>query len=128
VVADAISRDPLARERVSYGYPGLVSAIRLDYGTNEAGRPGGGACAVAPAISRWHEGRRWLRQNRKRSADPASQVAWLLGTYQLTEAAEWGAGFDKVTVQVEGQRPLRFNAEETASTAAPFAMAACRHG
>ena len=120
LVADAISRDPLARERVSYGYPGLVSAVRLDYGMNEAGDRVEVLCRRTSDLALTHEGRRWLRQNGKRSADPAGQVAWLLGAYQLTEAPSGGAGFDRVTVQVEGQRPLRFNAEEPDR----FAMAA----
>ena len=112
VVEAASGRTPVSRERVAYGYPGMVSAIRLDYGTNAAGDLVEVLCRRTSDLAVTREGRRWLRQNRKRSADPAGQVAWLLGDYEVAQVPNTGAGFDRLTLQVPGQRPLRFNAEE----------------
>lgn len=105
-------REPLSRERVEFGFPGLPSAIRLDYGTNDAGEGVELLVRESTELALVASGRRWLRQNRKRSADPATQVAALFGPHTTTAKPSKGAGFDRLAVRPEGRRPLAFNAEE----------------
>lgn len=105
-------REPLSRERVEFGFPGLPSAIRLDYGTNDAGEGVELLVRESTELALVASGRRWLRQNRKRSADPATQVAALFGPHTTTAKPSKGAGFDRLAVRPEGGRPLAFNAEE----------------
>lgn len=112
VVRSASGREPVARERVDFGFPGLPSAIRLDYGTNDAGEGVELLVREAAELALTASGRRWLRQNRKRSADPATQVAALFGPHTTTVKPSTGAGFDRLVVQPEGGRRMVFNAEE----------------
>ena len=112
LVASGCGREPLARDRVAFGYPGVPSAVRLDYGTNGAGDRVEVLCRRASDLALTHQGRRWLRQNRKRSADPATQVCALFTDYTVTAMPSAGAGFDRLSVTVPGERPLPFNAEE----------------
>lgn len=112
IVASGCGREPVARDRVAFGYPGVPSAVRLDYGTNNAGDRVEVLCRRTSDLALTHQGRRWLRQNRKRSADPATQVCALLADYTVTAMPSTGAGFDRLAVTVPGGRPLPFNAEE----------------
>ena len=112
VVGEAAGRQPLGRERVPYGFPGLVSAVRLDYGDNAAGERVELVSRQSTDLAVTAHGRRWLRQNRKRSPDPASQVGWLFEPHTTEVLAAAGAGFDRLVVTVEGRKPLTFNAEE----------------
>ena len=113
LVRDVCGREPLARERVEFGFPGLVSAIRLDYGLNDAGERVELLVRQSSDLALTAHGRRWLRQNRKRSADPATQVGWLFGAHTSAVVPTKGAGFDRLVVRGE-ERPgkLTFNAEE----------------
>lgn len=112
VVRASSGREPVTRERVDFGYPGLVSAIRLDYGTNDAGERVELLVRWATTLALTAQGRRWLRQDRKRSADPATQVGWLFGPHTVEVQPGTAGGFDRLRVRAEGQRPLPFNAEE----------------
>ena len=112
VVAAAGGRRPLSRDRVEFGYPGLATALRLDYGTNDAGEGVELVVRESTTLAVVAAGRRWFRQDRKRSADPASQVEWLFGPHTTTVEPSTGTGFDRLVVSVEGRRPLVFNAEE----------------
>lgn len=112
VVRETAQREPVSRERVSFGYPGLVSAIRLDYGPNDAGEGVALFIREDADLALTAHGRRWLRQNRKRSADAATQVAWLFGPHTSEVVPSDGAGFDRLIVRAGEHRPLPFNAEE----------------
>lgn len=113
VVRETCAREPLVRERVEFGFPGLVSAVRLDYGVNDAGERVELLVRQASDLALTVHGRRWLRQNRKRSADPATQVGGLFGEHTTTVVPTKGAGFDRVLVRGKGSRgKLLFNAEE----------------
>ncbi|MDO5534450.1 MAG: hypothetical protein Q4F65_07345 [Propionibacteriaceae bacterium] len=111
VVRATAGRDPLSRERVEFGYPGLVNAIRLDYGTNDDGERVELLVRQSTDLALTASGRRWLRQHRKRSADPATQVGWLFEPH-TTEVDAVKGGFDRLVVRAEGRKPLPFNAEE----------------
>lgn len=112
IVASACGRTPLTRDRVAFGYPDVPSAVRLDYGTNDAGDRVEVLCRRASDLALTHQGRRWLRQNRKRSADPATQVCALFSEYQVEQAPERGAGFDRIGVALASGKVVPFNAEE----------------
>ncbi len=112
VVRETAGREPVARERVAFGYPGLVDSVRLDYGTNDAGQRVELVVREGTTLALTAHGRRWLRQDRKRSADPASQVAWLFEPHEVALIPSSGAGFDRLEVRTAGRRPLPFNAEE----------------
>lgn len=112
IVRAETGREPLSRERVPFGYPGVLSALRLDYGTNDAGERVEVFCRRTSDLALTHGGHRWLRQNRKRSADPATQVAWLFGPYEIVERPSTGAGFDRIALVAPDRKPLPFNAEE----------------
>lgn len=112
VVRELCGREPVARERVEFGFPGLVSAVRLDYGPNDAGERVELLVRTASDLAVTAEGRRWLRQNRKRSGDPATQVGWLFEPHTTEVVPSTGAGFDRLVVTVTGRKPLPFNAEE----------------
>ncbi|MFT3877868.1 MAG: hypothetical protein QM708_15820 [Propioniciclava sp.] len=113
VVRSSCGREPLSRDRVEFGFPGLVSAVRLDYGLNDAGERVELLVRQSTDLALTAHGRRWLRQNRKRSADPATQVGWLFGEHTAEIMPTKGAGFDRLVVRGEGgPRKLMFNAEE----------------
>ena len=112
VVAQGSGRQPVARERVEFGYPGLCSAVRLDYGTNDVGEGVELLVREATTLALVASGQRWLRQDRKRSPDPATQVEALFGPHTTTLRPSTGAGFDRLLVSTDGQRTLVFNAEE----------------
>ena len=112
VVLRTCGREPVGRDRVEFGFPGLVNAVRLDYGTNDAGERVELLVRSGTDLAVTAHGRRWLRQNRKRSADPATQVGWLFGPHTTEVVPSDGAGFDRLLVTAQGRRPLPFNAEE----------------
>lgn len=105
-------REPLSRERVEFGFPGVPSAVRLDYGRNDAGERVELLARQSSELAVTAHGRRWLRQNRKRSLDPAAQVGWLFEPHTTEVVASTGVGFDRLVVTVAGRKPLSFNAEE----------------
>lgn len=111
VVRDDCGRMPVSRDRVEFGLP-ILSAVRLDYGQNDDGDRVEVFCRRTSDLSFSSRGRRWLRQNRKRSADPATQVSMLFGAHTVIEKPNRGAGFDRVVVVPEAGKPLPFNAEE----------------
>lgn len=112
VVREASGREPVSRERVEHGFPGLPTAIRLDYGTTDAGEGVELVCRLSSDLAVTRDGRRWLRQNRKRSADAATQVTWLFEPHEAKVVPSEGAGFDRLVLTWEGRKPLPFNAEE----------------
>lgn len=113
VVRETGGREAVARERVEFGFPGLITAIRLDYGTNDAGERVELLVRQSTDLALTTHGRRWLRQHRKRSADPATQVGWLFGEHTAEVVPTKGAGFDRLVVRGEGgPGKLMFNAEE----------------
>lgn len=112
VVRENAGREPVVRERVAFGYPGLVDSVVLDYGTNDAGERVQLIVRQTTTLALTAQGRRWLRQDRKRSADAATQVGMMFGPHTVEVAAAPG-GFDRLEVHVEGQRPIPFNAEES---------------
>lgn len=112
VVRHTTGREPEARERVSFGFPGLTSAIRLDYGTNEVGERIELFVRQGLDLAFTTQGRRWLRQHRRREVDAAELVAYLFDDHDVTVAPTQGTGFDRLEVSVPGHKPLVFNAEE----------------
>lgn len=112
VVRESAAREPISRERVPFGFPGLTSAIRLDYGTNLAGERVELIVRQGLDLALTTQDRRWLRQHRRRSPDAATQVAPLFGEHQVKLRPDRGTGFDRITVSLPDQRPLTFNAEE----------------
>lgn len=112
VVTEGCGRAPQGRDRVAFGYPGVPSAVRLDYGTNAVGDRVEVLCRRSSDLALTRAGRRWLRQNRKRSADPATQVCLLFGDYTVEETPNRGAGFDRIGVVSASGGRLPFNAEE----------------
>lgn len=112
VVRETSGREPVGRQRIAFGYPGLVDAIALDYGTNDAGEQVELLVRQGTTLALTAHGRRWLRQDRKRSADPATQVEWLFGPHASEVVQISAGGFDRLVVRAEGRRPLPFNAEE----------------
>lgn len=112
VVKEASGREPESRDRVAFGFPGLESAIRLDYGMNPEGERVELFVRQGLDLALTSQGRRWLRQNRRRSADAATQVATLFTDHEVTVLPTRGAGFDRLAVSPAGQKTLVFNAEE----------------
>ncbi len=113
VVREVCGRIPLADERVEFGFPGLVSAVRLDYGMNDADERVELVVRRSSDLALTAHGRRWLRQNRKRSVDPATQVGWLFEAHTTVTVPTKGAGFDRLVVRGDGgPGKLVFNAEE----------------
>ena len=112
VVLAACGREPVARERVALGYPGLVNAVRLDYGLNDAGEGVELLVRERVDLAVVKDGRRWLRQERRRAGDPAAQVCALFGEHTTDVVPAQGAGFDVLRVDVGARRPIQFNAEE----------------
>ena len=111
-VAAASGRRPVARERIEFGYPGLASAVRLDYGPNQAGE------GVEVIVKRTAElavvidGTRYLRQRRKRTPEAATEVEALFGDHTTIVHPGDGLAFDEAVVTTADGVALRFNAEE----------------
>jgi len=112
VVRETSGREPVARRRVEFGFPGLASALLLDYGTNDAGEGVALVVREDAVLALVVDGCRYLRQTRRRSADAAAQVGLLFGDHTTTRVDSDGAGFDGLRVDTASGRPLRFNAEE----------------
>ncbi|MFV0451716.1 MAG: hypothetical protein ACK5LS_05630 [Propioniciclava sp.] len=119
VVRAATGREPETRERVAFGFPGLISAIRLDYGFNDAGERVEVYVRQGLDLALTVDDRRWLRQHRRRSRDAAAQVAVLLGEHQVRMSPSSGTGFDRLRLMAPGERPITFNAEEPDRYSAP---------
>lgn len=112
VAAEVSGRTPLARDRVAYGFPGLVNTIRLDYGRNADGEGVELLVRAGVDLALVTHGRRWIRQTRRRSADAATQVGLLFGEHTCVVEGATAGGFDRLVVTVPGRRGLVFNAEE----------------
>lgn len=112
VVRNTAGREPVTRERVEFGFPGLVSAIRLDYGSNEAGERVELFVRQGLDLALTTHGRRWLRQHRRRGGDVAEQVEYLFADHEATVTPTPGTGFDRLQVSAPGHKDLVFNAEE----------------
>lgn len=111
VVREATGLEPAAVERIEFGFPGLRTALWLDYGTNPAGDQIGLIVRRATDLALTRDGRRWLRQHRRRSPDPATQVAALLAATTAVVLPADGGGLDRLVIEADGQR-ITFNAEE----------------
>lgn len=115
-VRDAVEatsgRRPVASARVELGYPGLASAVLLDYGTNEAGEGVQVLVRRSADLALVRDGVRYVRQVRKRTPDASGEVGLLLGPHTTEVLPAVDYGFAQAVVTVDGRRPLRFNAEE----------------
>lgn len=111
-VAASSGRRPVAEARVELGYPGLASAVLLDYGTNAAGEGVQVLVRQGSDLVLVRDGVRYLRQARRRTPDAAAEVDALFGPHDTESLPESAFGFAQAVVTVEGRRPLRFNAEE----------------
>lgn len=111
-VAQSSGRRPVAQARVELGFPGLASAVLLDYGTNEVGEGVQVLVRRASDLAVVREGVRYLRQARRRTPDAASEVGVLFGPHTTTVLPASGVAFEQLVVTPEGGRPLRFTAEE----------------
>lgn len=111
-VSAASVRRPVAESRVELGYPGLASAILLDYGTNDAGEGVQVLVRLGSDLALVRDGVRYLRQARKRTPDAAAEVELLFGPHTTEVLAASDLGLAQAIVTVSGRRPLRFNAEE----------------
>lgn len=112
VVREATGREPLARERVDYGFRGLVHAVRLDYGTNDQGEGLELVVRESADLALTVHGRRWLRQVHRRGNDAAGELARLFEPHETRVVADPTSPFDRLEVRTGRGRPLRFNAEE----------------
>ncbi len=112
VVRTASGREPVVESREVYGYPGLESALTLNYGSNDAGEVVQVIVRRSSDLALVVDGRRYVRQNRRRSPDPADQVATLFGPHVTERVPAADGGFDQLRVVPEGSRPILFNAEE----------------
>ena len=106
------SRRPVSRQWIEFGYPGLESAILLDYGQNSQGEGVQVIVRHAPDLALVVEGQRWIRVNKKRTPPVAEGCAALFGTHTTTREDADGIGFDRLMVEADGQRQVQFNAEE----------------
>lgn len=111
-VAAASGRHPVAEARVELGYPGLASALLLDYGDNDAGEQVQVLVRLASDLALVVDGVRFLRQARKRTPDAAAEVEALFGPHGTELLPATDLALAQAVVTVEGRRPLRFNAEE----------------
>lgn len=111
-VEQATAKRPLSREWIEFGYPGLASAILLDYGENEAGEGVQLIVRRRVDLAIVSEGRRWLRVTKKRTPGVAEGCRALFGPHTTTRQDAVGLGFDQLIVSAAGQRPVQFNAEE----------------
>lgn len=105
-------REPKHQGWAEFGFPGLASAVVVDYGDNEAGEGVHVVARHGADLALVVDGRRHLRVTKRRSPDAATQVATLFGEHTTTRLPSTGAGFDQVRVDVPGGRPILFNAEE----------------
>lgn len=98
--------------RVELGYPGLATAVELDYGVNSAGERVTVVVHGRSDLALTVGGVRYLRQDRKKTPDPVDEVGLLFEPHatELSPASELGLA--QAVVAVDGRRPLRFNAEE----------------
>lgn len=105
--------EPVGQQRIVFGYPGLVSAVELDFGVNGAGEHVFLIVRRVSTLALEIDGRRWLSQARRRSKDPAALVAALFGPHETLVEPTPAIGFDQLVVRFpEEKKPLRFNAEE----------------
>lgn len=111
-VRAATGREPGGRVWAEFGFPGLVSALVLDYGINAAGEGVQVIVRHAADVALLADGRRHLRVTKRRSLPVAAQVGVLFGEHTTTEVPSRGTGFDQLRVDAPGQRPAWFNAEE----------------
>ena len=111
-VVAASGRRPVAESRVELGYPGLASALLLDYGRNDAGEGVQVLVRRASDLAIVRDGVRYLRQARRRTPDAAAEVGPLFGPHTTAVLPATALGFAQAVVTVEGRRPLRFNEEE----------------
>ncbi len=105
-------RTPVARERVTYGFGGLVDTVRLDYGTNADGEGVELLVRDVVDLALVTRGRRWIRQTRRSSAYPPTQVGSLFGAHTTRVEGATAGGFDRLVVAVADGGRLVFNAEE----------------
>ena len=105
-------RRPLSVEWIEFGYPGLRSALLLDYGPNQVGEGVQVIARNGADLAIVVDDRRWLRVTRKRTPPVPEGVAALFGAHDTTRHEADGVGFDRLIVEAEGQRPVQFNAEE----------------
>lgn len=105
-------REPSSRGWTEFGFPGLASAIVLDYGTNAHGEAVQVVVRHGADVALVVDGRRHLRVTKRRSLPTAAQVAVLFGDHTTTPVPSTGTGFDQLRVDAAGQRPAWFNAEE----------------
>ncbi len=115
VVRERSGREPLGRERIPFGYGDVPTALRLAYGRNSSEEQVDLIVHAGTDLALTVDGRRYLRQQRKRSGDAAEQLGLLFATHATDVVANTGAGFDRIRLRfdgVTGVRPLWFNAEE----------------
>lgn len=112
VVAETTGREPLSSERIVWGYPGLVSAVLLDYGVNDAGEGVQVLIRRSADLAVVREGVRYVRQVRKRTPDAATEVGLLFDDHTMDVMPATGHGFAQAVITLPGRRPLRFTAEE----------------
>ncbi len=106
------SRRPASRQWVEFGYPGLESAIVLDYEQNSQGEGVQVIVRHATDLALVVDGQRWIRVTRKRTPPVAEGLAALFGPHTTTRIDADGIGFDRLIVEADGQRRVQFNAEE----------------
>ena len=115
VVRVRSGKEPLARERITFGFGSMPSALRLYYGRNSLEEHvdlivhGGTDLALTVG------GRRYFRQHRRRSGDPAEDLGLLFATHATDMLPATGSGFDRLRLrfdEVHGVRSMWFNAEE----------------
>lgn len=111
-VEAASGRLPVAQRRVEFGYPGLTSAILLDYGRNDAGEGVEVVVRRSPDLALVRDGVRYLRQARKKTPDAAAEVGVLFDAHTTEILPGTDLAWPQAVVTAEGRRPLRFNAEE----------------
>lgn len=111
-IESAAGMQPETRTWIEFGYPGLSSAILLDYGENDSGERIQVIARRKVDLAIVMDGRRWLRVVKKRSPDVATGFVALLEPHTTTRRDAVGLGFDQLIVTAKGLRPTLFNAEE----------------
>ncbi|WP_342371716.1 hypothetical protein PCC79_09855 [Propioniciclava soli] len=113
VVVATSGREPLARQRVPFGFGTLVDTVRLDYGVTPSGEEVALYARHGLVLGVVAQGRRWLRQTKKRrSVDPATQVGRLFEDHTVRVVPGRAGGFDRLVVETADGAKLVFNAEE----------------
>lgn len=115
VVRTRSGREPLGRERIPFGFGSVPNAVRLYYGRNSSEEHVDLIVHGGTELALTVDGRRYLRQHRKRSGDAAEQLGLLFATHTTDVVPTTGAGFDRLRLrfdEVHGVRPMWFNAEE----------------